>query len=532
MVAVTLIVAAVFAVCMRDNTTRRPAETSTAFVDHWYCGDEAVAFPLELNGETTLSATLPDVGNNTVLLVKCHYQYLTARVDGETVYTSEPASLGAVTTNVGQYLAMIPLLEEYSGRPIVLTLKGRDSGYDTAIKELHLTTTADWALSVLKEKCNYLVVAVALLLGALSCFVTWLVFRFNKKNEAALMPHFFLWAGAFSGVLGIWLFTEPHLWAAITGRFLLSGIVNYLSLMLLPLTLIGLLRSLSKRKRRSLDLLVAVAQLEVVVELVLFLGGVADLTSLLLVHQLSCVTALAIFVGYLFICRRDFAFGRYVVVGAAESLVCAVVSVVLYFLGGDWLAWALIAVAGLILSVLLNTIVRLSKDVDEANHNWRYKTYALTDVMTGTGSRFAYILFGEKYRDAVPKELSLIFLDTNNLKETNDTLGHAAGDEILIATAECIREVFEDIGECFRLGGDEFLVATTADPETIREKTAVFERLVDDWHGQYVDDLVVSYGVVHAADYPGLSLDELMKKADGHMYVNKKHTKKEGRPTE
>lgn len=527
LVAFVLVCVLVVAACMRDNTTYRPADATVPFAEGWRYGDRSVTFPLSLEDETTLVNVLPPVEHDTVLLIKCNYKFLTARVNGETVYTSDLASLGVVKTDVGHYLAMIPLRAEHSGQTIEVTLAGRDSGYNTAIKDVLLTTTAGFAKQVLTEKLNYLVIALALLMGALVCFVTWLVFLCRKKNEAALMPHFLLWAGAFATTFGVWLFTEAHLWAIVTGRFVWSGVINYLMLMLLPLTLLGMLRSLSKRKRRSLDAIVCLAQLEIIIELVLFLCGFVDLTAMLFVHQLSCIAALAIFVAYLLLCRKDFAVGYFVIGGIMVTLICAVVSVVQYFLSSDWLLWAVLAIIGLAVSVLVNTIVRLYKDVDEANHNLRYKKFALTDIMTGAGSRFAYILMGEKYRKEVPQELSLIFLDTNNLKETNDTLGHAAGDEILMATAECIRDVFGDIGEWFRLGGDEFLVATTAEHEVIREKTALFESLVDEWQGKYVDDLVVSYGVVHASDYPGLSLDELMKKADGRMYVNKHHTKKE-----
>lgn len=525
MVAIMLICAVVFAACLHDNTTYRPAETSVAFTEGWRCDETAVTFPFALDGEVTMTNTLPTVEHDTVLLVKCNYKFLTARIDGETVYTSDPASLGVIKTDVGHYLAMIPLRDEHSGRTVEITLMGRASGYNTAVKEILLTTTAEFAQQVLLDKLNYLVTALALLIGSIVCFVTWFVFLCRKKDEAALMPHFLLWAGAFAATFGVWLLTEPHLWAVVTGRFALSGTANYLALMLLPLTLLGMLRSLSKRRRRSLDVLVGIAQAEIIVELALFFGGLVDLTAMLLVHQLSCIAALVIFVAYLLVYRKDFAGGHFVVVGMIATLICTVVSVSVYFLGGDWLVWALLAIVGLVILVLVNTIIRLCRDVDEANHNWRYKKFALTDVMTGAGSRFAYVLLGEKYRKEVPTALSLIFLDTNNLKETNDTLGHAAGDEILLATAHCIRDVFGDIGDWFRMGGDEFLVVTTADHDTIAEKTAVFERLVDDWHGKYVDDLVVSYGVVHASDYPGLSLDELMKKADGHMYVNKHQTK-------
>ena len=48
--------------------------------------------------------------------------------------------------------------------------------------------------------------------------------------------------------------------------------------------------------------------------------------------------------------------------------------------------------------------------------------------------------------------------DVNGLKEANDTLGHEAGDELIIGSAECLEKSFEGINTIYRLGGDEFTV--------------------------------------------------------------------------
>ena len=44
-------------------------------------------------------------------------------------------------------------------------------------------------------------------------------------------------------------------------------------------------------------------------------------------------------------------------------------------------------------------------------------------------------------------------IDLNGLKQINDTYGHSAGDAAIIAAAESIQEVFQDIGKCYRIGG-------------------------------------------------------------------------------
>jgi diguanylate cyclase (GGDEF)-like protein len=52
----------------------------------------------------------------------------------------------------------------------------------------------------------------------------------------------------------------------------------------------------------------------------------------------------------------------------------------------------------------------------------------------------------------------ILSLDLNGLKEVNDNAGHPAGDRLLKSFAAALRDVFEGTGECFRTGGDEFIV--------------------------------------------------------------------------
>ena len=72
------------------------------------------------------------------------------------------------------------------------------------------------------------------------------------------------------------------------------------------------------------------------------------------------------------------------------------------------------------------------------------------------------------------------------------------------------------------MGGDEFLVAMTAETEVVQERIALFNRLVSQWSGRYVDRLTVSCGVASANEHPGLNFEELLKTADYMMYDNKK----------
>lgn len=59
------------------------------------------------------------------------------------------------------------------------------------------------------------------------------------------------------------------------------------------------------------------------------------------------------------------------------------------------------------------------------------------------------------------KNYSIVSLDLNGLKDVNDNSGHPAGDRLLRSFADALSTTFKDIGECFRIGGDEFIVTTS-----------------------------------------------------------------------
>src|SRR5207248_10379376 len=77
---------------------------------------------------------------------------------------------------------------------------------------------------------------------------------------------------------------------------------------------------------------------------------------------------------------------------------------------------------------------------------------ALHDPLTGLGNR---ALLAERLGGAVDSPFALMMLDLDGFKDINDTLGHPAGDELLVEVARRLRAVVPD-ETVVRLGGDEF----------------------------------------------------------------------------
>ena len=145
-----------------------------------------------------------------------------------------------------------------------------------------------------------------------------------------------------------------------------------------------------------------------------------------------------------------------------------------------------------------------------------------TDMLTGLGNRHAYQEVIEKYeRSKLPQDLTVIYLDVNELKHINDTMGHHVGDELICGAAECISMVFSKMGECYRTGGDEFVVIGEFTDVLRRELYNQFDRVMEEWTGSQGHKLRVSYGGASARELPDGDVMQISKLADSRLYESK-----------
>jgi diguanylate cyclase (GGDEF)-like protein len=95
------------------------------------------------------------------------------------------------------------------------------------------------------------------------------------------------------------------------------------------------------------------------------------------------------------------------------------------------------------------------------------------DVLTGLPNRRALLERLHTVFDSAPvKGVGLLFIDLDKFKEVNDTLGHDAGDDLLIKVADKLRSILRGSDYVARLGGDEFAFLLTGDVAQIGEAAA------------------------------------------------------------
>lgn len=147
---------------------------------------------------------------------------------------------------------------------------------------------------------------------------------------------------------------------------------------------------------------------------------------------------------------------------------------------------------------------------------------ANTDKMTGCNNRRAYEAeMAMLAENGLPDNFIYVSADVNGLKVVNDTLGHAAGDELLKGAVDCLEKAMGRYGKIFRLGGDEFAAIIYAKENELPGIKNELEMLMYTWSGEQVKSLAISVGYVSIRENPAMTLAEMEKLADQRMYQNK-----------
>ena len=154
------------------------------------------------------------------------------------------------------------------------------------------------------------------------------------------------------------------------------------------------------------------------------------------------------------------------------------------------------------------------------------KQVAFYDTLTRTYSRHYGMLTLERWI-LESQEFVIAFVDMDGLKYVNDTFGHIAGDDYILATSTMLSE-FENPSLICRLGGDEFmlLIRNYNAEQTAEKLEDMRKRLSEDCSG-YEYDRSFSYGIVEVTKDNNKSASLLLSIADETMYEDKRSRKKE-----
>ena len=166
--------------------------------------------------------------------------------------------------------------------------------------------------------------------------------------------------------------------------------------------------------------------------------------------------------------------------------------------------------------VFANLFLRLQES------NRQLLQLSITDRLTGCYNRRAYETdFSNLQENPPDDDFVYVSADIIVLKVVNHTLGHAAGDELICGTAQCLAKCFSDYGKLYRTGGDEFVCMLSMSEEKLSEIKEKLLAEINAWKGSNVDSLSFSVGYAAKRDFPEATVKELAKISDKKMYEEK-----------
>ena len=178
--------------------------------------------------------------------------------------------------------------------------------------------------------------------------------------------------------------------------------------------------------------------------------------------------------------------------------------------------------------ILLDITTQKNAEVELKEALKKLETLSLRDDLTGLFNRRGFFTIAVehfKMADRMRTKSFMLFMDLDNLKQINDTLGHHKGDQALVGVANILNTTFRRSDIKGRMGGDEFAVfpidATQEGMEMavsrLRKNIEMFNKSKDNpFH------LSVSMGVSHYDPEHPCTIDELLVRADKVMYEEKR----------
>ena len=150
--------------------------------------------------------------------------------------------------------------------------------------------------------------------------------------------------------------------------------------------------------------------------------------------------------------------------------------------------------------------------------------------MTGFKTRNGFDKAVEKISSDIEEyeDILLIYIDIDQLRMINEEYGRAIGDELVVASARCIENVFQGKGTCYRIGGDEFAVLVM-NPDKSEEfwlDQLKKETEISDRGSRYRISLSCGSSRLRDSDGTFKTVGDWKHEADRKLYENKKREDK------
>ncbi len=397
------------------------------------------------------------------------------------------------------------------------------------INNVYEGTEAECIMTLIMGDLPNAFTSVILAIIGIIIIVCYIVFKKYLVNGREL-----LYIGLISLVTAIWSFTETSYIDFIFKNPNISAIIRYTSFTLIPLPMLLYIKESSPDNNSKVINAVGIMNVIVyIVSMALYVGRITDYQNIIIfTHIVLIITVFITAYNNIRAFIKEEKVGKKIVIGLASGIMVMAITIDLirYYKAvfDDNAGFVRLALILYICIYALYTLNNLFTMAQLGNEAKALEQIAYTDLLTGVKNRAAFDRDLRELPASRYGDIRIVGFDVNNLKHTNDTYGHMAGDKLIIAAARIISEAFRNEGTCYRIGGDEFEVIMLDSTQRVYdrccEKMDKVSQLVNS-KSEY--PIVIAYGDAVFDVDTDREFDTMIKRADAKMYEMKKRMKKQ-----
>lgn len=464
-----------------------------------------------------------ELGNGDSILFRNRQSRAKVYLDGVMIFDSGKAFFKPFAMGYGSFWKSLRLGNDYAGKTLTIELQPEFkmqavSGYLPAV---YFGTQASFIAMILENAVWSLIPSLILIMIGVYYAVNGMFAIHRKKADQMLF------LGLFAADTGVWMLIECHILELFMNNMLLTVYLSYLTYGFMPVLLVRYLLSYEEFSDKIyLKIIYFVGMFINFIQLFMAAFGICTQFESQWMNRFYLGLTIFGLLAALFSIRgNEKTRQRKTLYSGVLIIVISTILELLYFVfvnkenSGNILRFGLcifIFKAGM---DLIREGKKLRRDDFEKEI---LQTMAYTDGMTRLGNKFAYELEKTRLEKEENTHIIILVADMNGLKYANDNYGHSYGDKVICKTAELLRESFENVAKCYRIGGDEFCVlAENVERSVFEECRKTMREKVTE-----VSSYIKAYGVASGvAEGDSKDIDDIFHQADNLMYSCKKEMK-------
>ncbi|WP_161797106.1 GGDEF domain-containing protein [Clostridium cylindrosporum] len=474
-----------------------------------------------------MNSKLPKLHRDKTLFIKSYMKQIKVLINGRQIYDSRADNDKGDVNDYGMGFHYLEIPRNYTEANIQIQVFSRFPQNVGRIEQISIGSKADHIGNAIGESGVSNLMALGMILIGVFSISTFLnTFLRNSKYINLLC------IGIFTLICGSWIIAETDLYQIFYNNSYIGYVIEYIAFYSMPIPLlIFIITNYPIKHKRIIMFLISTLTIFLTFIICTSAFGLMELhqgikfyhsilgISLIL---LICVLSLEVTIH-----DKDFIL---FFLGCILMIMFGSIDLIEFYSKPEKSSFNHFYVGMFIftLTILINVARYIIKLKDEKVRNETLMDIAYKDISTGLLNRRAFDETIQRLNEELKNHsnITVIVVDLDNLKETNDYHGHIHGDRIIFLSASILNWAFKDIGEVYRIGGDEFaILCVDKSLEEVEDCEVKTRNFIKEIEFNCKKDVSMSSGKAAYDSSIDRDIYSVFSRADKYMYKNKRKRK-------